>query len=360
MLEIAARGPRRGVGLPQPQPAASEDAPAHGPPVARHPRPGGRDPGRAVTTWMPASARFSRSPRRAWGRSFAAVTLQDPDRAGLQRRGRLRRPMPAARDGSSRRADVGPDGPVAQTAAGPGRAGWARTVIHLPLAVTSAVGIDQLVGVLTIGRAGDAEPDDDERTTLGALAAPDRGRRRPRPARVDDRRALGVVRADGPHRSSDRAGQRADVRPDPRARAGPGRATGRRGLARAVRRRRPDRDQRDASGIPRATTSCARSRRSSPNRSGWWTPSPGSAAMSSCSSHRARPGSRWPSGCWTGSPRCRRSRARSISVSAGVARFPVDGGTAEDLRAAADAALGDARSAGRGTLKAPPATAAEG
>ena len=51
---------------------------------------------------------------------------------------------------------------------------------------------------------------------------------------------------------------------------------------------------------------------------------------------------------------------RSISVSAGVARFPVDGGTAEDLRAAADAALGDARSAGRGTLKAPPATAAEG
>ena len=50
----------------------------------------------------------------------------------------------------------------------------------------------------------------------------------------------------------------------------------------------------------------------------------------------------------------------SISVSAGVARFPVDGGTADDLRAAAEAALTAARSAGGGGLSAPPAPAAEG
>jgi diguanylate cyclase (GGDEF)-like protein len=51
---------------------------------------------------------------------------------------------------------------------------------------------------------------------------------------------------------------------------------------------------------------------------------------------------------------------RSISVSAGVAKFPSDAGTAEDLRAAANAALEAARAAGRGGLAAPPTPATEG
>ena len=51
---------------------------------------------------------------------------------------------------------------------------------------------------------------------------------------------------------------------------------------------------------------------------------------------------------------------RKVSVSAGVARFPIDGATAEDLRAAAEAALGAAQAAGRGILAAPPETAPEG
>jgi diguanylate cyclase (GGDEF)-like protein len=41
---------------------------------------------------------------------------------------------------------------------------------------------------------------------------------------------------------------------------------------------------------------------------------------------------------------------RRVSVSAGVARFPVDAGTAEDLLAAAERALADARASGSGTL----------
>ena len=101
------------------------------------------------------------------GSSFAAVTLQDPDRAGLQVAVAFGADA-AARD-EFETAYVGPDGPVAQTAADR-VARMGEDLIHLPLAVTRG-GIDQLVGVLTIGRAGDAEPDDDERTTLGALAA---------------------------------------------------------------------------------------------------------------------------------------------------------------------------------------------
>jgi diguanylate cyclase (GGDEF)-like protein len=51
---------------------------------------------------------------------------------------------------------------------------------------------------------------------------------------------------------------------------------------------------------------------------------------------------------------------RSISVSAGVAKFPSDAGTAEDLKTAANAALDAARTAGTGGLGAPPAPATEG
>jgi diguanylate cyclase (GGDEF)-like protein len=48
-----------------------------------------------------------------------------------------------------------------------------------------------------------------------------------------------------------------------------------------------------------------------------------------------------------------------ISVSAGVARFPVDGASAEELLAAAQAALANARDRGRGSITAAPWQAEE-
>jgi GGDEF domain-containing protein len=39
-----------------------------------------------------------------------------------------------------------------------------------------------------------------------------------------------------------------------------------------------------------------------------------------------------------------------VSVSAGVARFPLDAGTAEDLLTAAERALSEAKASGSGTL----------
>ena len=126
--------------------------------------------------------------------------------------------------------------------------------------------------------------------SLGALAALTAVADRPGAARLDGRRALRVVRADGPHGPADRPGQRADVRPDPRARAGPRRPAGRRGLAGGLRRRRPDRHERGRRATLPATTSCGPSRPSWPSRSGSSTRSPGSVATSSCSWRRARPG----------------------------------------------------------------------
>ncbi len=51
---------------------------------------------------------------------------------------------------------------------------------------------------------------------------------------------------------------------------------------------------------------------------------------------------------------------RPITVSAGVARFPIDGANGDDLRAAADAALASARASGRGGLASPPLPTTEG
>ena len=123
-------------------------------------------------------------------------------------------------------------------------------LIHLPLVVTRG-GIEQLVGVLSVARDGDAEPGEDERTTLAAVAALIAVADRSGPGRLDGHRALRVVRADGPHRPADRPRQRADVRPDPRARAGPRRPAGRRGLAGRLRRRRPTRDERGGGPLDR-------------------------------------------------------------------------------------------------------------
>ena len=238
-----------------------------------------------------------------------------------------------------------------------GSPGWATVSIHLPLVVTRG-GIEQLVGVLSLAREGDAEPTRTSGRRFGALAALDRGGDRPGAARLDGRRAVRVVRADGPHGPADRPRQRADVRADPRARAGPRRTPGRRGLAGGLRRRRPDRDERGRRATRPATTSCGPWPPSSPSRSDSSTRSPGSVATSSCSSRRAPPERPSPSASSTGSRPCPPRSGRPISVSAGVARFPVDGGTAEDLRAAADAALdGPMRPAAGGSeLRPPPAT----
>lgn len=99
-------------------------------------------------------------------RPFAAVTLQDPDRAELQvavTHG-LDESAATAFEGSA----MAVDGAVAATAAD-------RTsrmdagLLHVPLVVARA-GIDQVVGVLTLSWPDDPEPSEDERSTLGAFA----------------------------------------------------------------------------------------------------------------------------------------------------------------------------------------------
>ena len=99
-----------------------------------------------------------------------------------------------------------------------------------------------------------------------------------------------------------------------------------------------------------ATTSSAGSRRSSPSRSGWWTRSGGSVATSSSSSRRDRPGLTVAQRILEGIAALPAVAGRPITVSAGVARFPVDGHDAAALIAAATAALDRARAEGRGTV----------
>jgi diguanylate cyclase (GGDEF)-like protein len=102
----------------------------------------------------------------ALGASFAAVTLQDPDRAELQ----VAVTVGVDEAGRSAfEADVAKVGnPIAAVAADrTPRIAAGR--IHLPLVVARA-GIDQVVGVLTLSWPDDAEPTDEDRATLGALA----------------------------------------------------------------------------------------------------------------------------------------------------------------------------------------------
>ena len=175
------------------------------------------------------------------------------------------------------------------------------------------------------GRRGRA-PGRDRRP--GAVAV-DRAR-----LRIDGRRALRVVRADGPHRPADRARQRADVRPGPRARARPRRPPGQRGLARDVRRRRLPGDQ------PRARPR-GRRRRPAPRRLGPRRVGPAgrhgrpvSVATSSSWSRRAPPARLVAQRVLDGIAALPAVAGQPITVSAGVARFPADGTTADDLIAA--------------------------
>ena len=286
---------------------------------------------------------------------FAAVTLQDPDRAELQVA------LMAGIDTSARddfaTTFAGPDGPIAQTAADR-VARMGDGLVHLPL-IVSRGGIEQLAGVLSLAREGDAEPTEDERTVLGALAA--------LTAVAIDRARLGSMVAE----RSEWFERMAHT--DPLTGLANERTFGRileLELARAGRQGGEvslvifDVDDLTATNeavghaagddVLRAVAAVlAESVRlvDTVARIGgdeFVLVAPGAAGttvakrvLDGIAALPARGG-------------------RSISVSAGVARFPSDAGTAEDLRAAANAALESARTAGRGGLGAPPARAAEG
>jgi diguanylate cyclase (GGDEF)-like protein len=289
------------------------------------------------------------------GSPFAAVTLQDPDRAELQ-------VAVTFGAGSEVRADLetavaSPASPVATTAADR-VARLGDGFIHLPLTVGRG-GIDQLVGVLSLARDGDAEPEDEERTTLGAFAALisvaiDRAR----VGSMVAERSEWFERMAHTDPLTGLANERTFSRILELELARAGRQGGEVSLAVF------DVDDltalNDAAG-PGAGDDVLRSVAAvlaesvrlvdTVARIGgdeFVLVAPGAAGMTVAQrvvdGVAALPG----------------SAGRKISVSAGVARFPTDAATAEDLRAAAETALATARAAGRGVLAAPPEPAPEG
>jgi diguanylate cyclase (GGDEF)-like protein len=285
---------------------------------------------------------------------FAALTLQDPDRSELQL-------AVAVGPGAASRADFettvgGPDGPVAATA-GDRVARMGDGLVHLPLIVTRG-GIEQLVGVLSVARAGDGEPTDDERAALGAFCAlvavaVDRARI----SSMVAERSEWFERLAHTDPLTGLANERTFARILELELARAGRQGGEVSLAVF------DVDDLGATNetaghgagddVLRAVAAVlAESVRlvDTVARIGgdeFVLVAPGAAGVTVA--QRVLDGiAALPSG--TGGP---------ISVSAGVARFPADGGTAEDLRAAAEAALATARTAGRGGLSAPTGPAAE-
>ena len=290
----------------------------------------------------------------ATGTAFAAVTLQDPDRAELQVALTTGDdPASQARFATAALAD----GPVAATAADR-IARMGDGLVHLPLVLTRG-GIEQLVGVLSLARAGDGEPAEDERTTLGAFAA--------LIAIAIDRARLGSMVAERSewferlaHTDplTGLANERTFARILELELARAGRQGGEVSLAIF-----------DVDGLTRTNEAAGRAVGDDVLRAvaavlaesvrlvdtvarvggdEFVLVAPG--ASGTTVAQRVLAGiAALPAGA-----------GGSISVSAGVARFPVDGATADDLRAAAEAALASARSAGGGSLSAPPAPAAEG
>ena len=162
------------------------------------------------------------------------------DRAWTRSRSPAWRPMsptPLTRSRSPRRAGKPPS-----TARRRPPTGAAFIGAYLPLIVSSG-GVDLSLGSIGFGWPAPRVLDDAERATitaLSSLAAVAIDRAAPG---LDRRRAVRVVRADGPHRPADRSRQRADGRPDPRAGARPCRSPGQRGHAGDVRHRQLPRDQ---------------------------------------------------------------------------------------------------------------------
>lgn len=286
---------------------------------------------------------------------FAAVTLQDPDRAELQ----VAVTVGAAPSGvpDFETAVAGPDGPVAGTAADR-VARMGDGLVHLPLVVTRG-GIDQLVGVLSLARAGDAEPTDRERAALGAFAA--------LAAVAIDRARLGSMIAERSEwfermAHTDPLTGLANDRTFDRilelelARAG--RQGGEVSLAlfdidgltemnEAAGHAAGDDVLRAVAAVlaesVRLVDTVARV-----GGDEFVLVAPGAAGMAVAQR------------VLDGIAALPTAAGRPISVSAGVARFPTDGGSADDLKTAAKAALEVARSAGRGVLAAPPQPATEG
>jgi diguanylate cyclase (GGDEF)-like protein len=292
----------------------------------------------------------------ALGSPSAAVTLQDPDRADLQVA------VTVGLDEAGRTEFEGTasaaDGSVAATAADR-TARMGDGLVHVPLVVTRG-GIEQLVGVLTVARAGDADPSDEERDTLGAFAA--------LVAVAIDRARVGSMVAE----RSEWFERMAHT--DPLTGLANERTFGRileLELARAGRQGGEvslavfDVDDLGATNetsghgagddVLRAVAAVlAESVRlvDTVARVGgdeFVLVAPGSAGMTVA--QRVLDGiAALPAG----------AAGRTITVSAGVARFPNDAANADDLRAAADAALASARASGRGGLASPPLPATEG
>ncbi len=200
-------------------------------------------------SWRPRPTRW----RRRWARSSSRI----PDRPGLHLVAAIGMDEPAhrpARDRGRRpRSSRSPPrlrparAPSTARARPPDGADLRR---RLPAAGRVRGGVEVTLGSMGFGWPAPRVLDDAERATHRVAGRARGGRHRPCPAGFDRRRTVRMVRADGPHGPADRARQRAHGRPDPRARAGPGRAPGQRGLARHVRRRRlpddqPRRRQRD-------------------------------------------------------------------------------------------------------------------
>jgi diguanylate cyclase (GGDEF)-like protein len=293
--------------------------------------------------------------REALGSPFAAVTLQDPDRAELQVAVVAGAAPGGLPDPGTSLAAA--DGPVAATAADR-VARMGEGLVHVPLTVTRG-GIEQVVGVLTIARAGDTEPSDDERGVLGAFAAlaalaVDRARI----ASMVAERSEWFERLAHTDPLTGLANERTFERILELELARAGRQGGEVSLALF-----------DVDGLAATNAAAGHAAGDDVLRS---------IAAVLAESVRlvdtvARVGGDEfvlvaPGAAGTtvaqrvldGIAALPTAAGRPVSVSAGVARFPTDGGSAEDLKAAARAALDVARSAGRGVLAAPPQPATEG
>ena len=234
----------------------------------------------------------------------AAIFLSDPDRPGLSspRRtgmedGAHSSPMRRTRTTRSPRPR-----PAGRGVRSGGHGGVRRAFVgaYLPLVVASG-GVEAVLG--SIGMVWPAPHAARRRGPRGAGRAggPRGAGRRPGSAGIDGVGALRVVRADGPHRPAHRARQRADGRPGPRARARARRPAGQRALARDVRRRRLQGDER--AGRPRG-----RRRRPAPGRGGAGRVGPAGRHRGADRRRRVRPGRAGLRRADGGATRARRDR----------------------------------------------------
>ncbi len=274
--------------------------------------------------------------------AMAAIFIADPDRAGLQ--------LIASHgldDASRERLSAEVEDPSHPfTAAALGRVATFDREGHrvrrssfvgayLPLVVSSG-GVDVTLGSVGMGWPAPRDLDEPERETISALAAlaaiaMDRSRL----ASTAAERSEWFERMAHTDPLTGLANERT-VGADPGAGARPGRAA-RAASCRSRCSTSTTSSPRTATAVPRpATTSCVRWRPSWPSRSGWSTPSGGSAATSSSWSRRGLPGATVARRVLDGIAALPAVAGKQMSVSAGVARFPVDGSDADDAHRGRD------------------------